>query len=388
VSDTPDTTSFPLISTVPDVIPKGYDGEVTIIFNPNQGNKGMQDASACYAHTGLITSASVDDHDWKNVVEDWRQNTTKTKLTKDGNNWKLVISNIYDFYGCSRSTEIEKLAFVFHDGPNGNKEGKTATGADIFVVLKEVEEPETPTAGIGAFSVSATKQVTFSSGNLQYHPANNVWQFAENQTDYIGNANANLAADYDGWLDLFGWSTSTTNFGVSTSESSSDYSGSFVDWGSNKIGNDAPNTWRTLSKDEWEYLLQQRVNAEYLVAIAQVNGINGLIVLPDNWQCPSEINLRLGFSELEINDYSVYQSFSLDQWLKLEEAGAIFLPAAGNRIGVSIFNLQESGNYWSASEDGLYSAYLVSYYSYEAYVWTDGDMRGVGFSVRLVKDVK
>ena len=107
------------VTTVPGIIQKGYGGEVTIIFNPNEGNKGMVGATQCYAHTGLITSASSDDSDWKNVVESWRENTSKTQLTKDGNNWKLVIPNIYTFYNCSKSTDIKKLAFVFHDGKGG-----------------------------------------------------------------------------------------------------------------------------------------------------------------------------------------------------------------------------------------------------------------------------
>ena len=85
------------VTTIPGIIQKGYDGEITIIFNPNEGNKGMADASACYAHTGLITSASNGDGDWKHVVEDWRKNTSKTQLQKDGSNWKLVIKKVYDF---------------------------------------------------------------------------------------------------------------------------------------------------------------------------------------------------------------------------------------------------------------------------------------------------
>ena len=101
---------------------------------------------------------------------------------------------------------------------------------------------DTPSAGIGAFSVSADKQVTFSKGNLQYHPANNKWRFAESQLDYIGATNSNCSSTYNGWLDLFGWSTSATNFGISTSTDYNDYSGSFVDWGTNQIGADAPNT--------------------------------------------------------------------------------------------------------------------------------------------------
>ena len=130
-------TAVAQVTTVPAIIQKGYAGEVTIIFNPNEGNGGMKGATQCYAHTGLITSASSNDGDWKNVVEGWRANTSKTQLTQDGSNWKLVIPNIYEFYNCPTTTEIKKLAFVFHDGPGGSKEGKTAENADIFVELAE-----------------------------------------------------------------------------------------------------------------------------------------------------------------------------------------------------------------------------------------------------------
>ena len=143
---------FAQVTTIPSIVQKGYDGEVTIIFNPNEGNKGMVGAAKCYAHTGLITSASSNDGDWKNVVENWRTNTSKTQLTKDGDNWKLVIPNIYTFYNCSKSTEIKKLAFVFHDGPSGTKEGKTAEGTDIFVELQE--------AGLAVSIASAIPEIS------------------------------------------------------------------------------------------------------------------------------------------------------------------------------------------------------------------------------------
>ena len=131
------TMAMAQVTTVPGIIQQGYDDKVTIIFNPNEGNGGMKGATECYAHTGIITSASSNDGDWKNVVEGWRANTAKTQLQKDGTNWKLEINNLYDFYGCPKTTEIKKLAFVFHDGPSGSKEGKTAEGTDIFVELAE-----------------------------------------------------------------------------------------------------------------------------------------------------------------------------------------------------------------------------------------------------------
>ena len=243
---------------------------------------------------------------------------------------------------------------------------------------------ETP--GVGTFSVSSSKQVTFSPGNLQYHPANNVWQFAANQTDYIGDANSNISNTYNGWLDLFGWSTSMTNFGVSTSTSNRDYSGLVVDWGTNKIGNDAPNTWRTLTYDEWNYLRNSRTNANDLCGVAQVNGVNGLILLPDSWTCPSGVTFKSGFhSGHSIEAYSQYQTFSADQWSKLESAGAVFLPVAGYRLGSTVDYVQGIGYYWSATEDGSDSAYILFFVSHGAEMGSND--RFIGSSVRLVKEL-
>ena len=236
-----------------------------------------------------------------------------------------------------------------------------------------------------AFSVSDSKQVTFSKGNLQYHPANKKWRFAENQTDYIGDANSNCSSTYNGWIDLFGWSTSSTNFGVSTSTSSSDYSGTFVDWGTNMIGNDAPNAWRTLTFDEWYYLCWKRPNYSELCGVAQVNGVNGLILLPDNWTCPAGVSFKSGFhSDYSVDAYGQYQTFTADQWLKLESAGAVFLPAAG-RYGSSVNGVQLYGYYWSATECYSYRAYCLYFGSVEAYM--GGSLRDDGLSVRLVKDL-
>ena len=237
-----------------------------------------------------------------------------------------------------------------------------------------------------AFSVSDSKQVTFSKGNLQYHPANNEWRFAPSQLDYIGNANSNCSSTYNGWLDLFGWSTSATYFGVSTSNSSSYYSGSFVDWGTNKIGNDAPNTWRTLTEDEWYYLLNTRTNASDLRGIAQVNGVNGLILLPDNWTCPSGVTFKYGFHSESVEAYGQYQTFSAEQWSLLEAAGAVFLPAAGIRYGSNVYYVQGYGHYWSATE-GNGNVAGILYFNSDAADMSN-NTRYSGHSVRLVKDLQ
>ena len=254
-------------------------------------------------------------------------------------------------------------------------------------------------SSIGTFSVSADKQVTFSKGNLQYTQSTNTWSFASAQYEVLGTDNViggTVTSDEYGYdksgtaladkVDLFGWSTSTTNFGVSTSPSYTDYSGSFVDWGTNQIGSDAPNTWRTLTYDEWNYLRWERPNYSDLCGVAQVNGVNGLVFLPDNWTCPKGITFKSGFhSSYGVDYYAAYQIFTAEQWSKLEAAGAVFLPAAGLRDGSIVGSVQRRGSYWSATEyNSDYACYLY-FTSGEAGMYNN--YRSLGLSVRLVKDL-
>ena len=255
-----------------------------------------------------------------------------------------------------------------------------------FVTLSSSDKPEDPsTPGSSSyiakpFSVSATKTVTFSPGNLQYHPANDEWRFAPNQTDYIGEANANISSSYNGWIDLFGWGTG--NNPTNKSEDYQDYS-TFVDWGVNKIGNYAPNTWRTLTYNEWEYILHNRSNASHLKGVAQVNGVNGLILLPDAWVCPSGVTFKAGFgNDYGTEYYAAYQSISASDWSKLEASGAVFIPAAGGRYGSNVYGVRSSGDYWSATENDSHCAYGLGFHSYGAYINVIN--RYNGLSVRLV----
>lgn len=122
------------VTTVPAIIPLGYDGEVTIIFNPNQGNKGMVGATKCYAHIGI----SYNGQDWQKTGT-WRDGKEKYKMTKNADgNWELKISpNLYSYFDVPTTTQITKICLVFNDGPGGSKEGKTAAGGDIFVYFGE-----------------------------------------------------------------------------------------------------------------------------------------------------------------------------------------------------------------------------------------------------------
>ena len=246
------------------------------------------------------------------------------------------------------------------------------------------EQPEDPGSGsfvAKPFSVSATKTVTFSPGNLQYHPANNEWRFAPSQLDYIGNDNANISATYKGWIDLFGWGTG--NNPANNSTNNDDYP-TFVDWGVNKIGNYAPNTWRTLTYNEWEYLIEERPNYDKLIAVAQVNGVNGVILLPDDWTCPSGVTFKSGFDDDDcIECYANYQTVSESDWATLEASGAVFFPASGNRSGSSVYEVQESVYFWTATA-ASYGATRLFFYPDAAYM--NDYYRYGGMSVRLVQD--
>ena len=265
----------------------------------------------------------------------------------------------------------------------------------------------------GVFSVSATKQVRFSHGNLQYTQSTQTWSFAEHQYDFIGTdnvdggteqidsvygdyyKNGNILADK---IDLFGWSGSigSAKWGVSTSTDVSDYSGDFVDWGTNIIGTDAPNTWRTLASDEWHYLRCSRANADDLVGVARINlnadgteYANGLILLPDTWTCPEGVTFKSGFSDTyNVQAYADYQTFTLTDWQKLEAAGAVFLPASGSRYRSYVTIVQYDGYYWSATPYDSFSAGCLYFNSHEAYTYDGYNTRRNGQAVRLVQDLK
>ena len=194
------------------------------------------------------------------------------------------------------------------------------------------------------FTVSATRRVVFSPGNLQYQAyPDKTWRFAEHQYDYIGSANQYIDFYNEGWIDLFGWGTGDDP--TKTSGDANDYS-TFTDWGTNAIGDYAANTWQTPTTDEWVYVFQTRANASNLYGLATVNDIKGLILLPDSFSISDGITFKSGHASYTNNAYTT------TQWEQMEAHGAIFLPAAGSRNDTDVYNVQERGFYWSSTENG------------------------------------
>lgn len=246
--------------------------------------------------------------------------------------------------------------------------GVITSFAQVYTVYITPNNPELGEVEIGkllgVFSVSGTKQVKFSQGNLQYQASTNTWRFAENQWDYVGSGNENISSTYSGWIDLFGWGTSGWNSGAkayqpySTSTTNSHYypgksattnlTGTYAnaDWGvynAISYGGNQKGLWRTLTKDEWNYLFNSRTNYNKLWSFATVNGIKGVVLLPDSWSLPSGLTFTAASEDYGTNVYTVAQ------WAQMEIAGAVFLPAAGRRYGTSVNGVGMYGVYWSST---------------------------------------
>ena len=253
------------------------------------------------------------------------------------------------------------------------------------------------------FSVSSSQQVYFSPGNLQYigSDSTSYWKFAAHQWDYLGgNGQDNSSPTVD--RDLFGWGTSGIEHGANNFQpwctsteyyhynpyncnncNLFDYLGK-ADWGFNMIGDDDQyNQWRTLTGDEWVYVLETRsTDSGIRFAMARVNNVNGMVLLPDDWES--------SIYPLNETNGGTYDSntISAEDWMVIfETKGAIFLPAAGYRYGVSVDNVNRYGYYWSSScSDNNYTNCIS--FGNDGLNSRSHIQRFYGFSVRLVRSVR
>ena len=249
----------------------------------------------------------------------------------------------------------------------------------------------------GFFSVADDKTVAFAQGNLQATTAdlgeNWTWGFAEHQYDYVGDAVANTKISgngkvgENGTVDLFGWSTVANYFGIHYSDNLSLYSGDFVDWGK-QIGDG----WRTLTKDEWVYVVNTRTgakastvaetaNARY--AKATVNSIKGVILFPDGGTfAASEFTTVASLNKTSAAFTTT--TCTADQWTALEAKGCVFLPIAGYRSDGVIYIVNAEGFYWSSTscdENYAYELFFGSGLNPQA-----PGAKSSGYPVRLVHE--
>ena len=324
---------------------------------------------------------------------------SSTPISGTGRNTTTLVCNqdittAHDFYiylpaGTYRGLTLEITGsdgFVCSKGPaTGNvviersKYSTLTLGGDDLVFVSPYPKGVLP----GVFTVvnenNVTHTVHFSQGNLQYKPSTGAWRFAEHQYHFVGNdsqgnvyengvkCDNNLIyyqASYPGWIDYYHWCPGNNPM-------SNDFS-HFVDWGVNAItGGGAANTWRTLSAAEWDYIFDNRPNASSKRGIATVDGVHGLVLLPDNWTTmPNGItSLNTTLSDWTDNEYDV------SQWAQMEAMGAVFLPASGQ----SSYQIGDVGTYRSyiSAEGNDHPADPTDPYDYE---YNDEDGIGLRFA--------
>lgn len=150
---------------------------VVIYFHADEGNKKLAnqpESVEIYAHTGVITSTSKDDTDWKYATE-WGKNLAKYKMTYVSPNlYSLKIGNLKEFYGITSDTEIiKKLVFVFRNAES-TKEGKGKNDVDITVdVISTALQVDFTTDLIGTTVTTQNPTVNFKLTSNQV--AEKMW---------------------------------------------------------------------------------------------------------------------------------------------------------------------------------------------------------------------
>lgn len=274
--------------------------------------------------------------------------------------------------------------------------------------------------GQGVFSVSDSKTVYFSPGNLQC--VNNHWEFAPQQYkaahDMISYGATSYVPEYDpdinyNW-DLVGWSTTLSEYGTKhLHEDGNGHSDNTVDnysnleyknWG--QVFGD--NTWWVLSQDEFDYVINQRVSnrkmhvtvngnvrTDVSYRVIYVGEQEGCMLFPD--ECSITLPSGVSFPD-NLTHYTPDQFVSV-----FERAGCIFLPYVGYEQGSTgqDFSLPvilrgsyhtgyQAGRYWTSTPDPSSNNHMHA----QAMTFEGASIRKENsqprtslYSVRLVTDV-
>ena len=244
----------------------------------------------------------------------------------------------------------------------------------LAVTKKSAANSHTTEVDHSLFTVNRTgsgtytyTKVRFSKGNLQYRANDNYWRFAEHQYDYIGdnlgnNADTTTRKTQTDYIDLFMWASSGLlikpylRYPMSTSRfPTSNIEGTNYDWGVyNEISNGGTSAWRTMKNSEWSHLLiSGRADCPLRYMLAKIGSTYGLIVFPDHYIHPDEATelTNVNSAVTWANCYN-----ATEYWNKMEQAGAVFLPAAGygdikstNGAVANTMDANSVGWYWTTT---------------------------------------
>lgn len=307
--------------------------------------------------------------------------------------------------------------FIIYDYKDFSQEKMAAgTSFNSACQLKRLKRPDGYALN-SVFTINPNgDKVFFSSGNLCYmemknDSRNSEWSFStqfgrplDDVSNYYGDIfvvgekyNTYKAAVKNvSWTyyrqTLFGWGCNTPWESGGKDESYSWPTDGSDPWGS-KV--DDKGTWRTLTIDEWKYLLGNtleragkwkpgvRIYDEW-----QTKYMTGLVIAPDDF--PETIKETYTRGE----EWDSYQNLY----------GLVFLPCSGWRSGTHVVNYVddysfEFGRYWSSTQNESKYSWCVwidhlgthiPYCDPDTGYWVQyvDFFKSVGCSVRLVSDVK
>ena len=287
-------------------------------------------------------------------------------------------------------------------GDAGEKPGFRVGGRYDFTLNLQTETP--PEGALsGQFSLADGMKAYIATGNLWAYVSNGVrdasiglngWKLAEHQYDIVGSAaDYSNFATYTGWMDLFSFSTTANDHGITVSTDLNDFTGDPAGWTDCM----SASGWRTITADEGVYLFGERDNAMNLFAYATIyvgsenRSVKGLVFLPDNWTTPAGnaftpvSSAGLNFSSNTYNAENATTGTS-GTWESMEAAGAVFWPVAGKREGATFD--PNVGSYWSGSPDDNWGAEYADILLFDENGFSpEHNYRYLGGCVRLVRDV-
>ena len=229
--------------------------------------------------------------------------------------------SIYD----TNNKELKSVSFHL-------KEENQETIVDFATPIEVNAAPSIPEGALpGVFSVSATEKVYFSQGNLycntsEGEPETYVFKFEENQYDFYHD---DWEEEKEKHVSYFYW----TDIASQSPQSPMPEKGNLCFLFTNQSGN-TPKTmpetfvvneeegWRTLSKAEWDFLLNARPDnynqivelsyTPFIKSPARISGEEyyGLFIYPDNYK----------------GTKAAGEDESLDTWEELNNLGIVFLP--------------------------------------------------------------
>ena len=263
----------------------------------------------------------------------------------------------------------------------------------------------------GVFSVSDTKKVRFSRGNLWcdgtgdgYSDQNPVIKSFGTETNQYESTPSGNGIRSTNHISHFTWCNDASNSVCEMYDYSWDVEGVCIFTNADETtpnpdfaANGQQGIWRVLSGGpggEWEYLIDKR-QQDNRFAKAKVHGRNGLLLFPDGYSLPSGYISDGGKGMSKSNDENAgfpSENIPDETWIRMDAAGVVFLPAAGYRRGdpgcpnpADVFNVGDYGCYWSASPNNDSSASFLNFSSGGVYPSLD-DFCYQTYSVRLVTE--